>query len=510
MKLFYITTPLYYVNDQPHIGTTYTTVLADVLKRFHQMLGYKCYLLTGIDEHGQKCFKAAKHIGLNPQEHCENMANVFKSTWSLLDISYNQFFRTTSAFHKEAVTQCLQKLYEDHWIYKASYTGWYCVSEEIFYKNKDLVDGKSPSGKPVIQIQEDNYFFKMSCLQPKLLKYIQEHPDFIRPPHHRNEVLGFLKKPLEDLCISRPHARLSWGIPLPFDKDYTTYVWVDALLNYATARGYPQNQQNEWELSPPVHLIGKDILITHAVYWPCLLMALGLKLPKTIFAHGWLLNSEGNKMSKSEGDVLSPQTLLSQFHRDELRYFLVKHLPLERDALLKPSQMAKQVEEDLSNNLGNLLSRTVKMVQKYLDSQITPPDLAQLETQPDAKELRTKTELASKRAREAVLDLNPSLAVKDIISLLSESNRFIEKTAPWKLVKTQKSKQAKCILSLLSETLILSAILLKPIMPQKMQTLLEVFSVPTQNPAWPDTFHLTKPIKIRPLSKPLFPRHLKD
>ena len=331
MKRFYITTPLYYVNDKPHLGTVYSTVIADILKRYHQLFKYETFLLTGTDEHGQKCLQSAQKQNIPIQDYCNKMAQQFENTWKLLNISHNRFLRTTAGFHKQAVQRSLSDLYRRGLIYSADYEGWYCVSDESFYTAKDLRGGLSPTGKEVSKIQEKNYFFKMSAYQARLREHIIKNPNFIQPSAKRNEVLGFLKNPLEDLCISRPKSRVSWGVELPFDQEFVTYVWVDALLNYLTGIGWTgpnsagaskSDWEKWWNEAGAVHIIGKDILITHAVYWPCLLMALGCRLPKTIFAHGWLLNSSQEKMSKSKGDVMDPKALLKFLDSDSLRYFL--------------------------------------------------------------------------------------------------------------------------------------------------------------------------------------------
>jgi len=293
MSKFYITTPIYYVNDEPHIGHAYTTILADVLAGYHRLFGDDTYFLTGTDEHGQKLQEAAKKNNLSTQEFCDQMVVRFQNVWKKLNIKNDDFIRTTEQRHKVVVGKILQAIYDKGEVYDAEYEGWYCVYEERFWTEKDLIDGTCPDcRRPVSKLTEKNYFFKMSKYQDWLIKYIQDNPEFIQPDFRRNEVLGFLRQPLGDLCISRPKSRLSWGIELPFDKGYVCYVWFDALINYISALGYSSDDTKFKRWWPAVHLIGKDILTTHAVYWPCMLKAIGIEQPKTIFAHGWWLSGE--------------------------------------------------------------------------------------------------------------------------------------------------------------------------------------------------------------------------
>ncbi len=491
MDYFYITTPLYYVNDKPHIGTSYSTVMADILKSYHQLLGYESFLMTGTDEHGQKCSQSAKKQGTSPQSYCDKMSKQFESTWKSLHISYDLFFRTTHPNHKQAVQKCLQELYDKNLIYQSIYEGWYSVREEIFYPKKDVKESDKKE-KDFVKIKEKNYFFKMSQYQKTLIQYIQEHPDFIQPAHRKNEVLGFLKQPLEDLCISRPKNRLDWGIELPFDNDFVTYVWVDALLNYVTGVGYQQAKQSEkfqkwWMKAKVIHLIGKDILITHCVYWPCLLLALGLQLPKTILAHGWLLNQENKKMSKSSGDVMDPKQLLKIFDSDSIRYFLASSMSIGSDAPISHELIARRIGEDLSNNLGNLLRRTTKMIHQHFDSRI--PERQENTKDQASRQLKNLAIETAESVKKDALDLRVHLASKKIIHLLTKTNQYMEQMAPWKLIKKNK-KQSALVLRTALETLYLSAVLLKPFMPNKMAQLLDSLSCPDE---WP-VEHLKKGI----------------
>jgi len=481
MNRFYITTPLYYINDKPHLGTTYSTVLADVLKRYHQLLGYDSFLMTGTDEHGQKCSKAAKKNNMPVQDYCDKMAKNFQKTWQALHISYDHFFRTTSLWHKKAVQKSLQQLYDNNKIYESFYEGWYCASEEIFYTSKDLVHGLSPTGKEVTKIKEKNYFFKMSAYQKPLIEHITKNPAFIQPPHRRNEIISFLKNDLSDLCISRPKSRLSWGVEIPFDPNYVTYVWVDALLNYATGVGYCQPEKKSdfkkwWLDTGPLHLIGKDILLTHCVYWPCLLMALEIPLPKTILAHGWLLNQEGEKMSKSAGDVMDPLNLLNIYDADALRYFLIKDVPIGKDSPVSHGFITQRINEDLANNLGNLISRTTKMIHKHFNSQV--PENSDPKKTTDLKTLGLKT---IKEVKLNIIALKPHIALEHIIELLNKTNQFLEIKAPWKTIKDNKTKTSDTLRESL-EVIYLVAVLLKPVLPKKMDQVLKSLSCPDE---WP-------------------------
>jgi len=469
-KPFFVTTPIYYVNDAPHMGHAYTTIVADVLARYNRMFGKEVFLLTGTDEHGQKVEAAARALGLEPQEHVDRVVQRYKDIWDELDIEADFFIRTTMDFHCEAVQRCLQKLHDKGDIYTDEYEGWYSVSEEIFYTEKDLVDGKSPEGKEVEKVTETNYFFKMSAYQKKLIEYIKANPDFIRPEGKRSEVLGFLKKPLGDLCISRPKSRLSWGVEIPFDKDYVTYVWFDALLNYCTGIGYLQGGEKEegfkkfWPEA--LHLLGKDILITHAVYWPTMLMALDIPLPK-LFAHGWWLTEGGLKMSKSDGEKVTPGDIKELIGVDSLRYFLCRDINFGNDAKFSKDIVLYRVNAELANNLGNLLSRTLNLADKYYGAK-APDKLENLEA---TKKLIEEAKRTGPAVRESIDDISPSMAIGHVVELLSSTNRYIDSIAPWKAVKEKPEEAQESIYTAL-EVLRISAILLYPVMPAKMKQLL--------------------------------------
>ena len=531
-KSFYITTPLYYVNDLPHLGTAYTTIIADILNRYHKLFGRDTFFLTGTDEHGQKCAQAAKERGLSPEKHCEKMRECFKKAWEVLNIEYTPvseagskppqgeskfpLFYTSHKYkdqsqkdHAQVVQEVLKKLKDKGDIYSANYKGWYCVSEEIFYTEKDLSAGRSPTGKELIPLEEKAWFFKMSKYHKSLKDYLQNHPRFIQPASRHNEIKGFLKKPLQDLCISRPKKRVSWGVEIPFDPSCVVYVWVDALLNYITGIGYGRTDDKDksdfekwWEQTGAVHLIGKDILMTHAVYWPCLLLALDLPLPKTIFAHGWLLNKEEEKMSKSKGDKLDPLELARDFGLCGLRYFLAKDVTLGKDSAVSKGLMAKRINEDLADNLGNIFSRVSRLIERNFEGLLPKPSQAEGD-EVGKNYLKNLTEKTVQSFPEHIEQFELSQALEKISHLLRELNRYLEQTVPWKLVKTEKAK-AGLILYNTFEALRICAILIYPVMPTKMQELLsEMGERPLfQNTKW-GSFSFNKPIQC---PKPLFPK----
>ena len=469
MSDFYITTPLYYVNDRPHLGTAYTSIIADIFNRYQLLFGRETFFLTGTDEHGQKCEQTACERGLSPQEHCDQMSPQFEKVWQALDVQYNLFFRTSFNWHKTSVQKIIQTLYDKGDIYSANYKGWYCVSEEIFYTEKDLVEGKSPSGRKVIPIEEKAWFFKMSKYQESLKKYLEEHPRFIQPIHRQNEIKGFLKKPLRDLCISRPKTRVSWGVELPFDKNCVVYVWVDALLNYITGAGYLRDEKafkKWWIEGNSVQLIGKDILTTHAVYWPCLLMALDLPLPKTIFAHGWLLNKSSEKMSKSKGDRLDPIELSQSLGVCGLRWFLARDITFGKDSYISKSLMIQRINEDLADNLGNIFSRVSRLIERHFDGNVPKPS-----EKPEDHSLKNQMEQISEKFKTQIENFELSQALEGLSGILVEVNRYLEKTAPWKLVATDKG-QAGSVLYNSLEVVRICAILMSPVMPKKMNQLL--------------------------------------
>ena len=494
MKTFYLTTPIYYVNDKPHIGHAYTTILADVLTRFHRNSGEDVFFLTGLDEHGQKVQQAAEKHGVDPQKHCNEMAPRFLKLWENLHIQNDDFIRTTEKRHVDVVQHILQKVYDKGDIYEDEYEGLYSVSEERFITKKEADSGEF---RDIKELKEKNYFFKMSNYQQALIDHIKNNSDFIQPKHRKNEVLGFLKQPLEDLCISRPKSRLGWGIELPFDSDYVTYVWFDALINYITAPGYNVNEENFNKYWPAnYHLIGKDILTTHSVYWPTMLMSANIPLPQAIFAHGWWLIGE-SKMSKSLGNVVDPLGLIEEYGVDPVRYYLMREMVLGQDASFTIESFIKRYNSDLANDFGNLLSRISNLLKKFFDSRI-PHDEDDSSEGLDVKSKAVET-VAIVREKIDVMRVNEAIEI--ILQFVRSINKYIETKAPWKLAKEEPEIAGK-VLFTAAEALRVSAILLSPIMPNRTQTVLETLGATESGLDWGG---LTSGIEVK-LHDPLFPR----
>ncbi len=465
---FYLTTPIYYVNDKPHIGHAYTTILADVLARYYRSMNYDTFFLTGTDEHGQKVEKAAAARQIDPKKHCDETVVRFQELWKKLGITHDKFIRTTEACHKEVVQKILQDLYDRDEIYKAEYTGWYCVGDERFYTEKDLVEGKCPEcGRDVSAIKESNYFFRMSKYQDWLIDHIQTHADFIVPSFRANETLGFLKRELSDLCISRPKSRLSWGIELPFDKDYVCYVWFDALINYISGVGYLRNDAEFYRYWPAdVHLIGKDILTTHSVYWPTMLKAMGLPMPKTIFAHGWWLIGN-TKMSKSLGNVVNPMDMVERYGVDAFRYFLLSEMSPGQDAAFTEDAFVQRYNSDLANDLGNLLSRVLKMTLRSGSGTVAVPTALSSED----IELNDIAYAAITTMEDCLKSFQFDRGIAAVINVIRSGNRYLEKTAPWTVAKSGDAARLNTILYTAANALRTAGVLLAPVMPEKMAEL---------------------------------------
>jgi methionyl-tRNA synthetase len=508
LKPFYVTTPIYYPNAVPHLGHAYTTVFGDSIHRYHRLMGYDSIFLTGTDEHGQKVADAAKDAGLSAQAHVDALAEKFQATWKNLHADISIFMRTTKPTHIAGVKAVLSKLHKEGLIYKDTHEGWYCVSEEIFYTEKDLVDGKSPTGKEVTWVSESNYFFKMSQYQEQMISYFSDHQDFIIPASRRAEILGFLKQPLQDLCISRPKSRLSWGIEMPFDPEFVCYVWFDALLNYVTALGYQDPQadqtrfQNYWPTT--VHLLGKDILTTHAVYWISMLMALKLPLPRHIYAHGWWLNSAGKKMSKSEGDTVSPDKLIELLGADQTRYYLVRGMRMGNDASFNFDQVVTTLNDELADKFGNLLSRSSTIAAQSFDGTLGTPDLK------EARSLQIKEEALKtvEAVWSFVQNMEPEMGLQRIAAYLTDVNKYISDMAPWKLVKTEEGKPlAAEVLWVCLESCRLAATLLWPVIPGKSEAVLNHLGVVnfTPDPQWLTWGKLPHGLKVKK-AEPLFPK----
>jgi methionyl-tRNA synthetase len=516
-KTFYITTPIYYVNDVPHIGHAYTTVAADVLARYWRLRGRDVFFLTGLDEHGQKVQQAAAKAGIDPQAHCDKLAPQFQELWKRLNISNDAFIRTTDAPHKSIVQRYLQELSDKKMIYKADYTGWYCTFDERFWTEKDIENGLCPDCKrPVERISEHNYFFKMGKYQDRLIEHIQEHTNFIRPKSRQKEVLGFLtNQKLGDLSISRPKSRLSWGIELPFDANYVTYVWFDALVNYVSALEYlPKKPSFDKYWPATVHLVGKDILTTHAVYWSTMLMALNLPLPETIFAHGWW-TVDGEKMSKSRGNVVDPNKMVDEFDVDPFRYFLLREVPFGQDGDFSVQALAGRRDSDLAHGIGNLLSRTLTMIDRYCNSTIpdVPRDYLEKED-PNTSLLffaKDQIRLLGDQLDESFENLEFKDLLFRITSRATNVDVFLDKHEPWQLAKDpDKREELNAVLYTAAECLRILSLYIYPFMPRTAESIAEQLgiAVPFSSPLLKQEFkwgELQGGTKIRKGSA-LFPR----
>ena len=460
---FYITTPIYYPSDKLHIGHSYCTVATDTMARYKRLRGYDVKFLTGTDEHGQKIERIAEKQGITPKQYVDKIVSGIKDLWKELDISYDHFIRTTDDYHVKSVQKIFKQLYDQGDIYKSEYEGWYCTPCESFYTDVQLVDGKCPDcGREVERLKEESYFFRLSKYQDRLIKYIEEHPEFIQPQTRQNEMINnFLKPGLEDLCVSR--TSFNWGIPVTFDPKHIVYVWVDALTNYITALGYGSDDDSEFKKYWPadVHVVGKEIVRFHTIIWPAMLMALDLPLPKQVFGHGWLI-IDGGKMSKSKGNVVDPKVLVDRYGVDAIRYFLLREIAFGQDGNFTNEALIQRINSDLANDLGNLVSRTVGMIEKYFDGKI-PADRE--ETEFDAS-LKDTAKAVTEKVDTLLDKMLFSDALTEIWTLIRRSNKYVDETQPWVLAKddSQKAKLANVLYNL-SEAIRIVSVLIQPFMP---------------------------------------------
>lgn len=473
MSAYYITTPIYYVNDIPHIGHAYTTLAADVLARFRRLQGVDVKFLTGTDEHGQKVEKAAQNAGMDPQAFVDQVSVRFRALAEKMNFSIDDFIRTTEDRHKKCATALWNRLVEKGHIYVSTYAGWYAVRDEAFYLEKELVNGKAPTGADVEWVEEPSYFFRLSEWQQPLLDYYKAHPDLIGPESRRNEVIRFVEGGLKDLSISR--SSFKWGVPVPGDDKHIMYVWIEALSNYLTAIGYPDVENETFKKYWPncIHLVGKDILRFHAVYWPAILMAAELPLPKKIFAHGWWTN-EGEKISKSLGNVIEPLSLVERYGLDQVRYFLMREVPFGQDGDFSEQALIQRINSNLANDLGNLVQRVLSFIQKNVDARIPHPGTLATQDQLFLEKVKTLPSVLN----QYVEQLQLHKMCDAIWEIIGDANRYVDSEQPWSLRKTDPERM-KTVLWVLCDVIRTIGITCLPLMPDAAGKILDQLAVPT-------------------------------
>ena len=503
---YYITTPIYYPSGKLHIGHSYTTVAADTMARYKRLQGYDVMFLTGTDEHGQKIQRVAEQEGVTPKEYVDRIVDGIKSLWSLMKITNDKFIRTTDQEHVEAVQKIFKKLYDQGDIYKSEYEGWYCTPCESFWTETQLVDGKCPDcGREVELTKEESYFFRLSKYQDRLIRHLYENPEFIQPVSRKNEMINnFIKPGLEDLCVSR--TSFKWGIPVTFDEKHVVYVWIDALSNYITALGYLSDDDADFRRFWPadVHLVGKEIVRFHTIIWPAMLMALNLPLPKQVYGHGWLV-LEGGKMSKSKGNVIDPVILIEKYGLDAIRYFLLREVPFGSDGVFSNEALIQRINSDLANDLGNLISRTVAMIQKYFSGKLPEEKLAG-DHDDDLISVVTST---PRKVEELLDQLQFSTALSEIWKAVSRTNKYIDETMPWILAKDEDKKPRLAqVLYNLVESIRIISILIQPFMPETPHKIWEQTGICENCRSWENAFEWGKYSGERPVSPGgvIFPR----